>query len=565
MKIFLKRLPLLLFILVVLFSGYTAYHYAYHILDSDASSELVLGKLLADQSRIVTSDWFYSSEIRFFGTNLVYMPLFKLLSDWHLIRFISILVFQAMLAGSYYFLTRKANISRNAYFVSASLMLLPLNVVYGRIVLYHNYYIPCFVFGFLIAGLYLSFMGHTGQRRRVQQALRLTGLLLLTLMSSMNGFRQLYATIVPLFCTALFCALKEGRGSWKSPNETPNQIRMQIGLASAVVAVSAAGLYVHTHVLSKVFHFIEMDNTAVKLPTAQDLRNVAEGYLALFGFQGGRVLFSPEGILAFSGVLAAAILLIVSLGNLFRRKEPADFRGNFTVTMFPIAMLCMTAILLLLPFSYNAPQYYLPAFAWIFPYLGLAAGTFPASLRQLKPRQMLVILASLCLLANGIYNNLYYLQPDGKQVMYNAGIDIRAKDHLDGAIAFIEENDLEVGYATFWNANLLTEATNGRIPMIPVIRAYPDSAFRYDDILTDARCRELPFVEDKTVFLLLTLSEGDIFSNTDLAQYSIPAYEDAYYRIYVFDFSDEVWTYLLDQAVYYNQSSVLDQLLPAEN
>jgi len=66
----------------------------------------------------------------------------------------------------------------------------------------------------------------------------------------------------------------------------------------------------------------------------------------------------------------------------------------------------------------------------------------------------------------------------------------------------------------------------------------------------------LSFVEDKNVFFLLNNDEVDTFSNSDLAMYGIPTYNDEYFTIYEFDFSDAVWEYLAEQGATLNQESI---------
>jgi hypothetical protein len=535
-----KRWPVLLFVLVVLLSGITAYHYAYYILDSDAASELVLGNLLANENTIVSADWLYGSEIRLFNSNLIYMPLFKLFSDWQTVRFVSILVFQLLLAGSYFYLSRRMKISLNAYFLSASLLLLPASVVYGRLGLYHNYYTPCFIYGFLIAGLYLSLIEHKGQKR-TWQITRLLAMLLLTLMTCMNGFRQLPAAMIPLFMTALIVALKEHRSAPDTLAELSKPLWKNALLAFAVLAAGFAALYVHSHVLPKYFQFRILDTSVVALPSVDNFRNLLAGYLSLFGFQEGRTLFSAEGLLALGGAFAAVVLLIISLQDIVPRTKPTNFPGSFMGTLYPVAMLCMTLTFLLLDGNDNYPQYYLTAFVWIFPYLGWQADALPASFRRITLRQALVALACLCLFANGVYNDFYYQNPDDKQVQYDPGIDIHTLDHLQGAIHFIEENELEVGYAYFWDSSIVTEATDGRVTMISIDYDTENNVLAYHDFLTDLKWQQEDFVEDKSVFLLATIAHSGFFSATELAQYSVLAYEDAYYRVYIFDFSTDVW------------------------
>lgn len=540
-----RFLPALLFAAVIVFSGVTAWHYANHILDSDAASELVLGKLLSDQNRLISPDWLYSTEIRAFGTNLVYIPLFKIFSDWQTIRFASMLVFQALLAGSYYYLSRRMKLSLYAFFLSASILLLPVNVIYGRLTLFHSYYAPSAIYGFFIAGLYLSVLEHRGQKR-LWQILRLSLMLLLSFVSCLNGFRQLPSTMMPLFITALVVALSERRYPPDTLAGGSKRLWNNVLLAGAVFAAGFAGLFVHSNVLPLYYHFRILDTYSLALPSAENFRNLLDGYLRLFGFQGERILFSLEGILALGGVFAAVVLLIVSLRDIVPGERPARLSGQLMGAFYPIAMLCMTAIFLLVSGNDNYTQYYLPAFIWVVPYLGLQIGLFPNSLRQITIKHAAVALACLCLLAGGVYNNLYYLNPDDKQVEYDIGIDVHTLDKLSGAIEFINENELEVGYADFWLASIITEATDGRVAMIPIDYDYEYHVLVYHDILYNLQTLEESFIEDKSVFALTTIAQSYYFGDTDLAQYGILAYEDEEYRIYIFDFPTDVWE-MMDQ------------------
>jgi hypothetical protein len=538
-----RFLPALVFAAVLLFSGVTAWHYTGHILDSDAASELVLGKLLADENAIVAKDWLYGNEIRFFNSNLLYMPLFKIFGDWRTLRFVSILLFQLLLAGSYFYLGRRMKLSLNAYFLSASLLLLPLNVVYGRLGLYHNYYSTCFIYGFLIAGLYLSLIGHRGQKR-LRQILRLITVLALSVMSCMNGFRQLPGTMIPLFATALAVAVKERRNAPDAPAKTLGRGWFNVDLAGAILAAGFAGLLIHTQILPRYFHFRVLTGSVVSLPTVENLRKLWVGYLSLFGFQEGRALFSVSGMLALGGVFAAAVLLVVSLRDVVPRNRSLNSPGAFMGAFYPVAMLCMTVAFLVLLGNDNYPQYYLPAFVWIFPYLGLLADRMPRPFKQATVKQAAVALACLCLFLNGAYNNLFYLDPADNQVDYDPGINVHTLERLQGAIDFIDENELEVGYAYFWDANIITEATDGRVTMIPINYDNTLNVLSYHEVLTSLTYREKEFVEDKAVFLLATIAHSGYFAATELAQYSVLAYEDEFYRIYIFDFSTEVWEHL---------------------
>ena len=65
-----------IFIFAELFLIYFLWHHIDFFLNSDDASELILAKLLSEEKRIMSRNWYYSTEIRFLNTNLVYAPLF---------------------------------------------------------------------------------------------------------------------------------------------------------------------------------------------------------------------------------------------------------------------------------------------------------------------------------------------------------------------------------------------------------------------------------------------------------------------------------------------------------
>ena len=48
------------------------------LLNSDDSSELVLGRLLASENRLLSKNWYYSTELRVVNTQIFYAFFFKL-------------------------------------------------------------------------------------------------------------------------------------------------------------------------------------------------------------------------------------------------------------------------------------------------------------------------------------------------------------------------------------------------------------------------------------------------------------------------------------------------------
>jgi hypothetical protein len=87
-------------------SAWMAFVYGKRWLDSDMASEMILGNLLAKESKLVTSSWVYSTELRLVYQQLFYMPLFKLFDDWRTVRTITTLLNSIVMLTSYFFTMR---------------------------------------------------------------------------------------------------------------------------------------------------------------------------------------------------------------------------------------------------------------------------------------------------------------------------------------------------------------------------------------------------------------------------------------------------------------------------
>ena len=78
-----------------------------YLVESDMSSELVLARILAQEKKIFTTSWYYSTEIRILNYNLVFAPLFLLTDNWHIIRIVGIIILDLILFSSYYYLAKQ--------------------------------------------------------------------------------------------------------------------------------------------------------------------------------------------------------------------------------------------------------------------------------------------------------------------------------------------------------------------------------------------------------------------------------------------------------------------------
>ena len=103
------------------------------------------------------------------------------------------------------------------------------------------------------------------------------------------------------------------------------------------------------------------------------------------------------------------------------------------------------------------------------------------------------------------------------------------KAHLSDTVTFLSENNYEIGYATYWESNIVTEITDGDIQLIPLSLDEDSGNILYFNCLTSQSLREQP---NDAPFLLLTQDSKIFFEKSDSVQYCDLIYEDEYHCVY---------------------------------
>ena len=129
----------------LLFSCQKAWHEIhgrlYYLLDSDMASEIMLAYKLRIEHKLITSTWFYSTELRVFNTQLVFTPLLFLCENWRTVREMgTAIILLSMLASCLYF-CYQAGIT-TLFPAIATMLITPMSDPYFKILLLGAYYPP---------------------------------------------------------------------------------------------------------------------------------------------------------------------------------------------------------------------------------------------------------------------------------------------------------------------------------------------------------------------------------------------------------------------------------------
>ncbi len=477
---------LLLFSLSMTFR--TAWVVSTTLIDSDTASELVLGEKLAREGGIMSSSWVYSTELQVVDVQIVYSLLFRITSDWSLVRFWGSVLLDLMLLAAFAYLARQARIPFNRFCVAASALMLPFSIPYGRIVLFHNYYVPHITFSFLIVGLYLGAVRRLGRRRHWAFWVVTACLGLTAFTACLTGVRDLMISILPLAATAILCAMlgEKGEDGSRLRKELPGLL-----LALVPVACGGAGYLVNLRVLAEKYTFSDYSGQTISMGDFEDLRKVLYNTFVDFGFQDASPLFSAEGLLGICGVIVWLLSMFLAVHTVRHAKEAS---ARFLEMFWLIVQLVMACVFIFL----NSGEmlymlYLLPIIVWIVPALAAAdtREAYGMPVETEKPEKpagkkafalpggpdaplsvhgLLSVVACLLLAVNGVFYTGYFRDPSVLRLEYT-GLqysDTGTVMGLQPVADYLKENGYTLAYASYWDAAVITELSDGAVKTTPV-------------------------------------------------------------------------------------------------
>ena len=96
---------------------------------------------------------------------------------------------------------------------------------------------------------------------------------------------------------------------------------------------------------------------------------------------------------------------------------------------------------------------------------------------------------------------------------------------------FLQENGYEFGYASYWNANIITELTDGKVEVANVLDPVSLEYFKWSSPM---KYYEENY-RDGEVFLLLTAEETAEAAESRAVQTGKVVYEDNAYTVFVYE------------------------------
>ncbi len=276
--------------------------WALNRLDADMASEQLLANLLAQEGGVMSTNWYYSTELRVLNTQLVMAPLFRLFTSWHTVRVVGSVVLILLYLAAWFWFGHSAKLKYSGL-LGAGLLVLPYGALYRQYVLEGLYYIPHIAISFVVLGCAVRIL--RGGRRLAPAA----GMVLFSFAAALGGPRQLFILNIPLtVAAALLCWLdappadtlrQKLANAWR----TPGGALLVPTLAADAAAL--AGYLVNAKVLAEKYHFQDQGYVAFTGLNLDRLQWFVNALLASFGWQQGKVF----SLAALFNLAAAALIL----------------------------------------------------------------------------------------------------------------------------------------------------------------------------------------------------------------------------------------------------------------
>ena len=477
-------------------------------IDSDMSSEMVLSKLISQEGGVLSKSWYYSTELRVLNIQLVLAPLFHVFDSWQTVRTVGSAILLALLAATYIFMARGLNISLNTALLSAGVLMLPLSGSYTYSVLTGLFYIPHVCISFVLFGLLCRYSKCSSQKK---SCVLLAVTAAISLIAGLGGVRQLFVFMAPAAAAAvlgLLCKIKE---------EDAAAGRKILRVALISLAAAFIGLAVNKLIFPGIYSFCDYGNNTYGRTVLfesfsfESLEFCISSILELCGFKTGAIF---SGYLIYN-LLCAAVFLAAALSirQLLKDRE-FDYAEKYTA----IYLLCGLA-LLAAAFCFTdmdkITRYFVPVLAFALPCICMCLEKIKLD-GKIKKSCTAVLLALFALCSLNTYRQMFPADTNTE---------------LKNVVSYLEQEGFTEGYSSFWNGNIITELSDGKIEMrivsTDLITERDDMQYVYKWLQNKSHTETVP---DSRFFLILSAAEDE---NCGLDQ--SPIYRSDIYTIYAFD------------------------------
>lgn len=414
---------------------------------ADCTDTITWAEATLDSGSLMNQEFYYACLLPF-GGQLLMVPFVAIFGFGMKAQLLGMALFAVLFALALVYLCRAMNFSYKWCSVAVSILFIILSAsdklreIFWCHIIYYSLGLL-----FLMVGLALVInilKNETAKKRHYIL------FFIWTVLCSMNGVQALTIYCLPV----LAAVVAESFFDLKTPLLHKNNLKKYIIVFSMLVAI-VMGIIFAQYVNGDIIAGYEMGYSGFsdKSRWMDNFLSILPQLFTLFGVTTTTetLIYSPDGIIALLKIICVFVLLIVPVIMMFmyRKFEELSYRLMILVHAF-LSTLLMTA--------------------WIF-------GTLNTACWRLSP--MLATATILCVMfVRWLYKNkqlarlMAIIIVPVSIVMIIISLEIYTKDiegqteenrRLESLCEFLEENELEYGYATFWDANSITLLSDSKV------------------------------------------------------------------------------------------------------
>lgn len=477
-----------------------------NLMHSDMAAEVILSKLLSDEGGLLSTNWFYSTEVRIVYTQLVMTPLFWFISDYGAVKLISIIIYDLLLALVFYFVSREFQIKGANMWLAMALLFAPLSNEYLDMMFLGCFYTSQVICTYLV----IKFFFKDKPLKKYALWIRASLMCFSALILGLSGLRYLASLYLPLVAAVVF-----SYGFDKKEARHP-ALFSKLLLSLLTTGFAGVGFLINKFYLAAHYSF---DNTSgvsfVPLSEVPD-RFMASFRMALefFGYRELGVV-TPLGMVNAVKFAFFIFIIFVVCYLTKHRYKILDVKERMLLYFF-YACFLINWYMLVFTDLLQQYRYWIPVYIIVVLLIGIYFKKAQDKTEFFKP--VMASLGVITVLAS-LYGELW------QDTKYN---DCEKRY---GYMEFLEENDYTFGYATFWNSSVTEYLSNGEIRVGNL--GGKDGVSAPYEWLSPKYYYQEGYHTGKT-FLLLAKTEEPALFNGDITimQDSLKVYEDEYYVIY---------------------------------
>ena len=413
------------------------------ITDGDLAGELLLSDLLNQEKKILSSNWFYTTELRVFETQWFYrLGLIIFPHNWHMARVLAAAMLTALLVCACIYFSKSVGLGMYGVW-AAGFLIWPFGFWHLFLTIYGLYYMVYMILGLFTAGLIINFL----KDKKIYR-LPLAGIL--SLFAGTNGVRQLIVFFVPLSITSIIMLLLKIRDEKNlGILDIFKKYRSECSLflvINASLIMNLLGYFINAAILSKEYHYYSYSDFTWGNVTANPVEALLD-FLKLFGYVKDAEVVSLGGIASIFGVITALCLIFCTISLLATLKK-YSFEKQIAIILFPIMVLFQLVVFAFLG-NYSV-NYWLPLICYAVVIFGIWFDEFKTFNEHLKMTLLVVL-------------SIFIVFTSFATVKKEVTSPLRGKPGLLETSEWLADNGYTVVVASFWNANQITEFTNGQV------------------------------------------------------------------------------------------------------